>query len=491
LRRRWLIKEWFDGEIVPGESVDAAVAQHLKAADLIVMLLSQAYVDSDYCWDTERTMATHAPRERDVRVVGVVVRPVHLKGTERRRSSSSVGHSDPGRRVTGGERERQHAASSPPHDSPLPSSREAWNETCGGTRRASRVGRASIPALVETTMPQTASLLAPFAILTLVLGCTSDGGPATTAAPRGLPAVAPPLSPFDGSAYQAAAKVPLPRAAPEDHPELHNVLRLSEDIVSGSEPHGEDAFRILQEKGIRTILSVDGKVPDAGLAEKYGMKYVHVPIQYKGISDAEVARIAKTFREQEGPFFVHCFHGKHRGPAAAEIGRLVLDGISRETAIAEMRQWCGTAESYEGLYRTVAYAEIPDERATHALRWDFPAASPLEGIAGAMVLVSRADDHIKALSKNAWQPDPGHPDVDPLNEAAKLADLFARAVELEEVADQPADFRQWIQDSKVQSAALLEAVRAVRAGAGTIVGADGAYKELAKTCTACHDIYRN
>jgi hypothetical protein len=308
---------------------------------------------------------------------------------------------------------------------------------------------------------------------------------------KSLPTVAQPLPPFQSTAYAAAAATPLPPVVPEDHEALHNVFQLSEDIISGSEPHGEEAFRILHSKGIRTILSVDGKVPDAELAAKYGMKYVHVPIQYRGITPDEVARIAKTFREQEGPFFVHCFHGKHRGPAAAEIGRLVLDGISRETAIAEMRQYCGTAESYEGLYATIAHAPIPAEYETTALQWDFPAASPLDGVAGAMVLVSRADDHLKALSKNGWEPNPHHPDVDPQNEAAKLADLFERAVSLEDVASQPEDFRKWMGDSKAQSAALREVVKGLSSGAATVEDANKAYKALSATCTACHDVYRN
>ena len=48
-----------------------------------------------------------------------------------------------------------------------------------------------------------------------------------------------------------------------------------------------------------------------------------------GINEDEIAMIAKTFREVEGPFYVHCYHGKHRGPAAAAIGRVALDGLGR------------------------------------------------------------------------------------------------------------------------------------------------------------------
>ena len=108
-----------------------------------------------------------------------------------------------------------------------------------------------------------------------------------------------------------------------------------------------------------------------------------------------------------------------------------------------------------------------------------------------MVLISRADDHLKVLSKNDWQPDPGHPDVDPVNEAAKLADLFERSVTLADVISQPSDFRQWLQDARAQSAVLRDAVSGLAGGTASADEANQAYKTLAASCNACHDAYRN
>ena len=319
-------------------------------------------------------------------------------------------------------------------------------------------------------------------------------GPASgwgRAARRATVVVDPPMVAGSATAFEAAMRVTLPVTEPEDHPALHNVYALSDNIISGGEPENVEAFRILAEKGIRTILSVDGKVPDAERAAQHGMKYVHVPIQYKGITDDEVAKIAKTFREQEGPFYVHCFHGQHRGPAAAAIGRLALDGVVREEALAEMRQWCGTSSSYEGLYATVAFGDVPTADETRAMDWDFPEADPLEGVAGAMVQISRSYDAIKAAKKNDWKPNPDHPDLSALNEAAKLAELFERTHALGEVASEPADFRDWMQASTQQSGELHEAIRAMKAGAGTHADAAAAFQQLASTCKACHNAYRN
>ena len=292
--------------------------------------------------------------------------------------------------------------------------------------------------------------------------------------------------------YAEAGKVTLPKTEPAEYPGLHNVYRLSENIISGSEPHGEEALAELAKLGVKTILSVDGKVPDGETAAKYGLKYVHVPIQYSGIDEGELTRIAKTFREQEGPFYVHCFHGKHRGPAGAAVGRLVLDGAPREQALAEMRQWCGTSKKYEGLFGVIASGAMPTVEESARLEWDFPAAQPLGGFRQAMVGITRAFDHLKPLYNLKWEPDPEHPDLDALNEAEKLADLFRRSAELEEVQAQPEEFRGYVDDSVRASVSLVEQLRAAKAGdASAKEEASKSFRTIHQTCTLCHTVYRN
>ncbi|MEM7518976.1 MAG: hypothetical protein AAF368_18895 [Planctomycetota bacterium] len=279
---------------------------------------------------------------------------------------------------------------------------------------------------------------------------------------------------------------------PEAPDGLYNVYRLSENIVSGSEPADERALRHLRDIGVRTILSVDGKQPDAETAEQLGMRYVHIPIQYKDIDDGELAQIAKSFRELEGPFYVHCFHGKHRGPAAAAVGRVVLDGASRESAIAEMRQYCGTSSKYEGLYRVVATRDIPSPEATRRFEYDFAANKKPEGIVGVMVHLARSRDTTLALRDRAWELDPEHPDIAPLNEAQKLRDAYANSLELAEVLDGPADQREWFEASLRETEALIEALERFHAGdtqAGEVASAH--FTEIRNLCSDCHGSYRN
>ena len=326
--------------------------------------------------------------------------------------------------------------------------------------------------------------LLPWLVGVTLVACETGGRQARTASTpvREAP---PPLEGIT-NAYEAAGQSTLEEVAPEESAGVHNVFHLSEQVISGSEPHGDEAFERLAAMGVKTILSVDGKVPDEESAARHGMRYIHVPIHYSGISEDELVRIAKTFREAEGPFFVHCFHGKHRGPAAAAVGRMVLDGATREQALAEMRQWCGTSSKYEGLFRTVASGEMPSTASTVRYAWDFPAAHPLGGFRQAMVEVARHWDNLVALEERDWQTDPKHPDVDARNEAAKLADLFARANGLPEVQSSPEDFRDWM-DTSVEEAGRLQ--QSLEAGEGA--KASKALRNVKQTCGSCHAGYRN
>jgi protein tyrosine phosphatase (PTP) superfamily phosphohydrolase (DUF442 family) len=339
-------------------------------------------------------------------------------------------------------------------------------------------------------LPSSLSFPSTFAVAVLLAACATQPEPTGTAAETAKP-VPPPLAALDGTAYATGMRVKLPKVPPKEEPGLHNVYGLSDTIVSGSEPHGEEAFQKIKEMGVKTILSVDGKVPDEALARKYGMTYVHVPIQYRGITDEEIAKIAKTFREKRPPFYVHCFHGKHRGPAAAEIGRIALDGIPRDQALAEMRQWCGTSETYEGLYKTIAQASIPTALESRAYPFSFPAAHPIEGFRTGMIDAARNDDNLKLLSKRKWQADPAHPDVVAQEEATQLADTLERCAKLDSVASKPQDFREWMADSVTASAALRDALRVMKGGSTSPSVADQAYKELTAACNSCHAAYRN
>src|SRR6185436_11585289 len=83
--------------------------------------------------------------------------------------------------------------------------------------------------------------------------------------------------------------------------DLHNAYRVTDKLVSGAAPETEQAFKDLQALGVKTIISVDGQKPDVESARRHGMRYVHLPISYSGVTADEGQRIAKALTELEGP----------------------------------------------------------------------------------------------------------------------------------------------------------------------------------------------
>lgn len=315
-------------------------------------------------------------------------------------------------------------------------------------------------------------LLAPLLVL-----CACAGEPSVTA-----PA---PLADVE-DAFALAGEFALPDRAAQTWSDMQNVYHLSENIVSGGEPLSAASFERLDAWGVRTVISVDGKAPDAARAAAHGMQVVHVPIRYSGLSEEQVLQLSKSFRELEPPFYVHCFHGRHRGPAAAALGRLVLDGAPRERVIAEMRQWCGTSPKYAGLFHSLATLPVPDAADTAAFGFDFHAAAPYDGLRDAMAAITRSYENLELLAEGGFAPDAEHPDLVPVEEAKQVVAGFEACVDLGEVQMGPKDHLAWMEESLVEARTLLAALEARDAAA-----ADAALGELSATCAACHRAYRN
>src|SRR5690349_4809275 len=69
LRRIGLITTWYDGEIVPGASWQEEIEMHLSTADIILLLISPAFMQSDYCFSKEMERALERHRAKEARVV--------------------------------------------------------------------------------------------------------------------------------------------------------------------------------------------------------------------------------------------------------------------------------------------------------------------------------------------------------------------------------------------------------------------------------------
>ena len=66
---------WHDREMLPGDTVDEEIAQKLRTADLVLVLVSPSFINSEYCWDIELKNAIERHERGEARVVPVVLRP--------------------------------------------------------------------------------------------------------------------------------------------------------------------------------------------------------------------------------------------------------------------------------------------------------------------------------------------------------------------------------------------------------------------------------
>lgn len=273
-----------------------------------------------------------------------------------------------------------------------------------------------------------------------------------------------------------------------DAKHLPNAIRVHEKVISGAQPDGEKAFAELAALGVKTVLSVDGAKPDVVAAKKHGLRYVHLPHGYDGISESRAQELAKAVRDLPGPIFIHCHHGKHRSPAASAVACVSAGLIDRSSAEAILKT-AGTSLGYRGLYASARNANRIDDRLLDALKAEFPETAKLPPMAEAMVALERTHDHVRLIAAADWKSPNSHPDLAPAHEALLLREHFTELLRSESVAKEPAPFREMLLKSEA-AAKELEAALAQRTPAGA-VRAKAALTVIDKNCTACHKQYRD
>jgi len=274
---------------------------------------------------------------------------------------------------------------------------------------------------------------------------------------------------------------------PVDLPGIHNLVTYAPGLYSGSVPEGDEGLETLQRLGIRTVLSVDGATPDVEGAQARGMRYVHLPIGYDGMERERALEIAKALHELPGPIYVHCHHGKHRSAGALGTAAVMLGLIDNEQAVARMKV-SGTAPNYQGLYACAAQARPVDASVLASLPEHFPSVTQPDGLVDAMVQIDEANDELKAIEKAGWSAPKSHPDLAPVSVAGRLADLLRNSAEDQNVAAQPAEFRDWL----LADAKKVEALESALARGDAPAAEMGELlKAVQQSCKECHSKYRD
>jgi hypothetical protein len=76
LRRSDLIETWHDARVSAGTEFHPEIVRRLTKADLILLLISPDFINSDFCYRREMRIALQRHAKGEARVVPVILRPV-------------------------------------------------------------------------------------------------------------------------------------------------------------------------------------------------------------------------------------------------------------------------------------------------------------------------------------------------------------------------------------------------------------------------------
>lgn len=280
----------------------------------------------------------------------------------------------------------------------------------------------------------------------------------------------------------------IPRGpAPVETQKAHAVFRVTPRIYSGAQPEGDAAFHELARMGVRTLVSVDGARPDPVAARRHGLRYVHLPIGYDGISTQRVAQLVKAIDELPTPLYVHCHHGQHRGPAAVAVMAMAREGWSSEQAVAWMRQ-AGTSTNYPGLYGVVRQFRCPDLQQVEAAG-ELPETTVVPARVMAMVVIDVHWSRLRAWQRRSWKPVPGDVTTTLHQDALQLWESLQELGRQEATQPLSADYRRRHAVSEERAKALLD--ETANPGPPSVQRLEGLVGSLGESCTACHREHRD
>ena len=257
-------------------------------------------------------------------------------------------------------------------------------------------------------------------------------------------------------------------------------LKIRPWLASGAEPEVEH-FASLAGHGYKWVLSVDSIAPNVEAAESAGLRYIHLPISYDTVPVETIAALqALTEQAKDDPIFVHCHHGRHRGPAVAAILLLLEEPTQREEALEVLRE-AGTSAEYSGLWAAVedfdpsAHAGVDAPELTSVR-----SASPVAEI---MAALDRHFDRLQLELSGATETQ-GHSETAAALLVSENFREIARIVR--KSAEYDADFLNLLQESETLALHLHHTQKH-----GLSEKSREAFLQLKSSCRSCHRSYRD
>ena len=296
-----------------------------------------------------------------------------------------------------------------------------------------------------------------------------------------------------GVTPDVAAEQPSQTRSPQPivSPGLHNTFRLTDWLLSGSRPEGDSGFLSLQELGVRTIISVDGDRPDTATARQRGLRYVHIPIGYDGIPQGKLMQLVKAARDLPRPIYVHCHHGKHRGPAAAVAIQACLDDrCTIDRALATMRT-LGTDSKYRGLFASVQRIERPSAEQLDAISDDFPETAPVSSFVERMVEIDHTWDRLQKLHAANWKIPTDESDLDPADAALQLVEHYREAARLSDPSQRSTEMQGLLRSAEESAIQMERTLRELPTRPLDPKALEPHFQQCKVACATCHAKFRD
>lgn len=272
-------------------------------------------------------------------------------------------------------------------------------------------------------------------------------------------------------------------------------------ILFGGSPETEAAMAELAASGVTTIVSVDGAPPLVELAKKHGLKYVHIPVKYSTLSREQIVSLAAVLQRNHEPVYVHCHHGKHRGPAAL-VAALKCTATDLETDA--LLKTFGTDPKYRGLYEAARKAQPLQAHELARVPEKLPEAIQDLSPARLMSEIDCSFDQLLALRK-ASEP------LENKELPAQLRTWQEQAIDLEEAfleyqrlierqfpmmpPEQQMQYRQFLKTSLSHAAAIRSELTATADRSDDMPArlkkCCDSLDALQQSCAGCHAQFRN
>lgn len=125
-------------------------------------------------------------------------------------------------------------------------------------------------------------------------------------------------------------------AVPIEKPGLPNLHRVSDGLYRGAQPTAE-GFRRLKAMGVKTVINLRYFNNDRDRIAGTDLANEEIPMNAWRVEDEDVVRFLQLVADRNrAPFFVHCHHGADRSGMLFGVYRLVIQGWTKDEAIAEM-----------------------------------------------------------------------------------------------------------------------------------------------------------